>query len=76
MATDENHVTGVMMKSVQPVTLVCVCVCLSGHGEPEDLNGHDVDGCCQSALPPVHFPHPTEYEVKSFSGVNVKLELD
>lgn len=40
-----------------------LCFAQSGHGEQEDINGHDVEGGCQSALQTVHFPHPTEYEV-------------
>jgi len=34
-----------------------------GHGEQEDIYGHDAEGGCWSALPTVHLPHPTKHEV-------------
>lgn len=70
MATDENQVRESLFLSVQ--SLYCVFA-LSGHGEQENFDGHDVEDRCQPALQTIYFPHTTEHEVKSFSGVNVKL---
>lgn len=40
-----------------------LCSVHLGHGEQEDINGHDAEGGCWSALQTVHLPHPTEHEV-------------
>lgn len=39
------------------------CFVQLGHGEQENINGHDAEGGCWSALQTVHFPHTTEHEV-------------
>ncbi len=70
MAAKDNQVTGVLEKSMQ--SLYCVFALL-GHGEPEDLHGHDAEGRCQSALQTVYFPHTTEHEVKTFSSVHAEM---
>lgn len=43
-----------------------------GHGEQEDINGHDAEGGCWSALQTVHLPHPTEHEVIT-DGISLSL---
>lgn len=42
--------------------------CCLGHGEQEDINGHDAEGGCWSALQTVHFPHTTEHEVITYTS--------
>lgn len=39
------------------------CFVQLGHGEQEDIHGHDAEGGCRPALQTVHLPHPTEHEV-------------
>ena len=43
--------------------LFCLFVLFTGHGEQEDLNGHDAEGGAWPAQPTVYLPHPTEHEV-------------
>lgn len=69
MATKENQVSP---GEEHAVTVLCVFALL-GHGEPEDLHGHDAEDRCQSALQTVYFPHTTKHEVKSFSSVHAEM---
>lgn len=41
--------------------------CCLGHGEQEDINGHDAEGGCWSALQTVHFPHTAEHGVIAYT---------
>ncbi len=47
---------------IERQTFGFVCI-QSGHGEQEDINGHDAESGCWSALQTIHFPHTTEHEV-------------